>query len=117
MAINRLKLSADLLNKVCDPGKLGFKTTDDLEPLENTIGQERALSALELALEISSPGFNLFVAGSTGSGRNSALRRHLGKTSIMRHPPNDWGYVHNFRDPRQPKAIEMPPGQIVVFAG
>ncbi len=115
MAINRLELSADSLNRICHPQELDFKTTEDLEPLESTIGQERALSALELALAISSPGFNLFVAGSTGSGRNSALRRHLKTVSLTRQTPNDWGYVHNFRDPRHPKAIDMPPGQIVVF--
>ena len=111
--MKRLELSADRLRKVCDPKKLGFKTTDDIEPLKNTIGQERAISALELALGIDSPGFNLFVAGPTGSGRNSALKKRLNQVGFTRRPPNDWGYVHNFQEPAQPKAISLPCGMIV----
>ncbi|MDA1188137.1 MAG: AAA family ATPase [Chloroflexi bacterium] len=115
MAIKRLEVPVDQLRKVCDPKKLGFKTTDDIVPLEDTIGQERAISALELALGIDSPGFNLFVAGPAGSGRNSALKKRLNKIGFTRRPPNDWGYVHNFQDPAQPKAISLPCGLLVEF--
>ena len=63
MSIEHLRVPAEQLTKVCDPEELGFETTDEVAPLEGTIGQERAVSALEMGLNIDQPGFNIFVAG------------------------------------------------------
>ena len=43
----------------CDPSSLGFKTTDELKSTECIIGQERALKAIKLGLEVKSPGYNI----------------------------------------------------------
>ena len=67
MSVQRLEVPAESLTSVCDPDRLGFETTEEIEPLEGTIGQERATSALELALDIDARGFNLFVAGLPGA--------------------------------------------------
>ncbi|MBM3949425.1 MAG: ATP-dependent protease [SAR202 cluster bacterium] len=116
MSIRRLEVSAKQLRNACDPDKLGFETTDQVKPLYGTIGQERAVSAMELGLDIEAAGFNLFVAGPTGSGRNSALRRFLEQLAAKRPPPGDWGYVHNFKDPAQPMAVTLPCGLMRQFA-
>ena len=110
MKTANLAVPADQLRYRCDPDSLGFSTTDEVPPLEGMIGQERALSALELALDITEPGFNLFISGPPGSGRSTALRGHLELLSIHKPIPPDWGYVHNFQDPSQPVPISLPCG-------
>ena len=40
------------------------------------VGQERALSALEMGLGIKERGFNIFVVGASGTGRTSTVK-HL----------------------------------------
>jgi hypothetical protein len=68
MTTDGFKVSYDNLAAFCDPDTLGFETTDELSPLEGTIGQERAISALELGLDISEPGFNIFISGPPDRG-------------------------------------------------
>ena len=112
MSTEHLKLPSEKLTTICDPDELGFETTAEVSPLEGTIGQERAASALELALDIDAPGFNLFISGIPGTGRNTALKSHLDKIAITKPIPPDWGYVHNFQDPNQPIAIRLPCGMM-----
>lgn len=67
MSIKDFEVRAENLHTVCDPDSLGFETTDEVAQLEGTIGQERALSALELAVDIDADDYNLFVSGIPGS--------------------------------------------------
>ncbi len=90
---------------------LEFETTDDLEPLDEIVGQNRAMSALELGLGIRSDGYNIFVAGLTGSGKKETIRRTLEKRLTGSAVPKDWIYVHNFENPDEPWAIGLTPGR------
>ena len=112
MGVHRLEVPADKLTQNCDPDDLGFETTDTVAPLEGTIGQKRALSALELALDIDDRGFNLFISGIPGTGRNTALKVHLQREAAKKPTPPDLGYVHNFQDPFQPVAISLACGMM-----
>ena len=112
MSIDHLKVPVERLAPFCDPSTLGFNTTAEIEPLEGTIGQERAISALEMGLEIDAPGFNVFVSGAPGTGRSSALRSFLERIAPSRPNPPDWGYVHNFQEPTQPIPISLPCGMM-----
>jgi hypothetical protein len=112
MSMKDFEVRAENLHTVCDPDSLGFETTDEVAQLEGTIGQERALSALELAVDIDADGYNLFVSGIPGSGRNTALRSYLQQAASGKPNPPDWGYVYNFEDPSQPLAISMSCGMI-----
>ena len=112
MSVEDLRVPGEQLANVCNADDLGFETTDEIVPLEGTIGQERAISALELSLDIDDPGFNLFISGPPGTGRNTALRSRLEGIAEGREVPPDWGYVHNFQDPSQPVAISLPCGMM-----
>ena len=112
MSTEHLKVSPDKLTVTCDPEELGFETTKEVEPLEGTIGQARAISALELGLDIDEPGFNLFVSGIPGTGRNTALRAYVERIAATKPIPPDWGYVYNFDDPSQPVAVSLPCGMM-----
>ena len=61
MTITRLK-PAELYTK-CDPKKFDFTTTAELPERLSALGQDRALSAVELGINIKSKGYNLFCLG------------------------------------------------------
>ena len=110
-ATQRAELEASRLRRRLDPASFPFETTEDVEPLEGTIGQPRALDAVEFGLEISTFGYNLFAAGAPGSGRESTIRDFLVRFAAARPAPADWVYVHNFAEPDRPTAIRLPTGQ------
>ena len=60
------ELSYEDLKNICDPAKLGFKTTDDVESFEGIIGQERAIKAFEFGLRVGMKGYNIYVSGQIG---------------------------------------------------
>ena len=43
----------------CNPDRLGFETTDEVPCCADIIGQDRAVDAIRLGLEIGSPGYNI----------------------------------------------------------
>lgn len=114
MSITKLK-SADLY-RVCDPKKFEFSSTSDLEERMSALGQERAISAVELGINIKSKGYNLFCLGPEGTGKTSLVKRVLEKAAKERPTPDDWAYVYNFDEPYKPKAISFPAGTAKDFA-
>ena len=116
MSVEHLKAPPERLTCRCDPDSLGFETTADVEPLDSAIGQERAISALEMGLDIDAGGFNVFVSGVPGTGRNTTLRAHLERTAATKPNPPDWGYVYNFTDPAQPAPLCLPCGLMRMLA-
>jgi lon-related putative ATP-dependent protease len=88
-----------------------IKTTLDAEPVTGIIAQERAINALQLGLEIQEKGFHIYVAGPRGIGKMTAVTEYLHRYARQKPTPSDWCYVHNFDDPYEPKALELPPGQ------
>jgi ATP-dependent Lon protease len=93
------------------PRDLGFRTTAELDSKPEIIGQPRALAALQLGLEIDSPGYNIFVVGLTGTGKTTTITRLFEKLKLIGEIPDDLCYVHNFRRPDEPRAIQLPSGR------
>ena len=61
------ELPAGKLRWKC-PGKyLDFKTTNDLKPCTDIIGQDRALMAIKMGLELEHRGYNIFITGLVGT--------------------------------------------------
>lgn len=109
--VDRLRLEPAQLRRRLDPAELDFDTTAEVDPLAGTIGQPRALDAIEFGLEVADPGYNMFVAGAPGSGRTGTLRDYLEKVARMRPVPDDWVYVFNAAAPDRPDAIRLPAGR------
>jgi len=103
-------LPAQALYRSCDPGQLSFETTESLEDLNETPGQERAVEAIHFATGIEVDGHNVFVLGPPGAGRHTFVRYFLEKIAAGHPTPSDWCYVYNFDDPRQPKTLKLPAG-------
>jgi lon-related putative ATP-dependent protease len=104
------ELSASELAASCDPELLHFRTTSQLKPLETIIGQDRAMRAIKLGLGMGSFGYNLFVAGSPGTGKKTLIRSLVERMAKERETPDDIFYVNNFEHPERPRAIHVPPG-------
>ncbi|MDP2327998.1 MAG: ATP-binding protein, partial [Dehalococcoidia bacterium] len=111
---NRLSLAE--VTAGCDPEWLAFATTEELTTLDAVFGQERAVRAIEFALGMDAPGYNLFAAGPDGYGKSTIVETFLRRRASGRPAPMDWVYVFNFNDPDRPAAISLPPGQGHVFA-
>jgi len=87
-----------------------FRTTEELTPGHDFVGQERARAALELGLGITSSGFNIFVSGLTGAEKLEALRGWIEQQAAQAPTPGDWVYVQNFSRPDAPRAIALAAG-------
>lgn len=103
------------LRWTCDPETLGFETTDDIKSKPHIIGQDRALDAIRLGLEIRSPGYNIYVAGLTGTGKSTAIQRLLESMDREKHDLLDLCYIHNFDLPDHPVCVELPAGKGKTF--
>ena len=108
-------LSAAKVRRFQDPDAFSFETTAELPASSHIIGQPRGTRAIEFGIGIENQGYNIYVLGSTGTGRTTAIERFLQERTRHRPTPEDWIYVHNFTTPHQPRAIELPPGEGAVF--
>ncbi|MGQ9708503.1 MAG: AAA family ATPase [bacterium] len=107
---NRLRVGADELYWRCPERWFDFKTTEEIKFSSEIIGQQRALEALQLGLEIEAPGYNIFVTGPAGSGRTTTVQKLLEKAVPIR-PLTDKCYVYNFPNPDQPRLLLLPAGE------
>jgi len=96
--------------KTCPRDFLKCNATDELEPLIERIGQDRAVKALQFGLDIKEEGFNLYVAGMPGTGKKTALIPYLEQRAKDMPVPSDWCYVYNFEDGQKPNALQLPAG-------
>jgi hypothetical protein len=103
------------LRHTCDPAELPFTTTSELKTRDEVIGQARAVSAIEFGLSIKNHGYNIFVSGIPGTGRNSIVRSIVKRISLERPVPDDWCYINNFKDPDRPLAVKLAPGRAREF--
>jgi len=105
-----LRLTPDQLRWTLDTSTLPFATTDELEPLDEILGQERGVDALRFGIGIRRPGYNILVTGAPGSGRMDAVRKVLAKVEHNGIAPGDLCYLNNFKNPEAPILIRLGPG-------
>lgn len=110
----RFEVPAEKLAWRCDLSFLPYSCTAEMTPLEDFIGQDRAIRAIEFGLGVNKPGFNIFVTGLTGTGKTSIIKAFLKKitnrqmVSVADSPvPEDWCYVYNFTDADRPLALRI----------
>src|SRR3546814_3211835 len=86
---------------------IGVPTAADVFALSS---HKRAREALEMALGIPDPRFNLFVLGEDRSGRMTATLQFLRVRVSHRPTPSDWIYLNNFHSPNRPRPYRLPAG-------
>lgn len=95
----------------CAADEFDFKTSDELDALDEIIGQERAVEAIEFGIGIDGSGYNLFALGPMGTGKHEIVRHFLKQTAHQKPSPPDLCYVQNFEKERQPRKLLMPAGR------
>ena len=103
-------LPADALFHACAPEKFTFTTSDELEPLKDLLGQERALEAIRFGTAMDHAGYNLFVLGDEGAGHGEAVAELLRQCAAKEPAPADWVYVTNFEAASKPLALKLARG-------
>ena len=90
----------------------------DFKPVSSRqiIGQEKALNALNFAVNLSAPNAHLVCLGPKGVGRTSLTLDILHQFAENKPAPQDWIYVADFNDLLHPMPIALPAGQGPIFA-
>ncbi len=110
------ELTASALRSGCDIALLNFADTSEIEPLDQVIGQERAVKAIDFGLNMKSPGYHIFVTGSEGTGKTTILKDIIGRYASGLPVPDDWCMVNNFSDEYCPRVFQMPSGKGLLFS-
>jgi lon-related putative ATP-dependent protease len=105
-----LRLNPEDLRWTLDISTLPFADTNELEPLDDILGQDRGVEALRFGIGVRRPGYNILVTGAPGSGRMDAVRKVLALSVEDGKTPGDLCYLNNFKDPEAPILVRLGPG-------
>ena len=92
-----------------------FNNTSEIEPLKEILGQDRVVNAMELGLKIDNPVYNIYVAGNPGTGKTTYTAKVLEYYAQNKNNHQDWCYVYNFDNPREPIIVNIERGNGKVF--
>ncbi len=106
----RLRLSHDQLRHTIDARLLPSREAC-AHHRSHIIGQDRAIEAMRLGLQLESPGYNIFLCGPSGSGRMTTARHVLREFREPRHPLHDFVYTYNFHEPDRARLLVLDPGE------
>ena len=104
-----LKLTAGALTPAIDQKTVEQCLLDNPGEPINFIGQKRARAALAFGLGINTLGYNLYVMGESALGRHSLIDEHLKSVAKDKGTPDEWCYINNFEDGREPRALRLKP--------
>jgi Cdc6-like AAA superfamily ATPase len=91
------------------------RSTEEIAGETKIVGQERALKALRLGAEIFSHGYNIYIAGMSGTGKASTIKKVLEEIKPKNIKLKDYAYVNNFKDPERPILLVFEAGEAVKF--
>ena len=117
MDISRFEVPLEQLAWHCDPSQFEFECTDDLAPLHEFIGQDRAIRAIEFGLSMQHDGYNIYLAGLTGTGKTSVAKTYIQKLIRERedrgekYSVRDWCYIYNFAHTDRPRVTALAKGK------
>jgi len=106
-----LELLPEQLRWRCDPERIPYDTTAQAEPIAGPVGQDRALRALKMGVELAAPGYNAFVCGLSGTSRGGMIQRMIEELRPQTKQAPDRCYVNNFKNPDRPRLLTLPRGQ------
>jgi lon-related putative ATP-dependent protease len=107
----RLRLDADGLRRRCDPATLAFRTSAEVEPADGGAGQQRALRAIDFAVQVPQPGYNVFATGPPGTSKRATIETQLRGHAGRQPAPEDVVFLFNFEDQGRPVCVTLPPGR------
>ena len=86
------------------------KSSDDITPCCEIIGQDRAIESIKTGFNVKSRGYNIFVTGPAGTGRTTTIQHLLQRLDYEKPQLNDYCYVNNFKNEDNPLLLILPAG-------
>jgi predicted ATP-dependent protease len=114
-ASNHAGLPPEKLRWRCEPASVPFVTSKEAPYVEGELGQDRALRALQMGVELTATGYNLFICGLSGTSRGGMVTRMVEGLNPRREPAPDRCYVNNFKNADRPRLLTLPRGQANAF--
>jgi uncharacterized protein YuzE/antitoxin component of RelBE/YafQ-DinJ toxin-antitoxin module len=105
-----LRVDIKDLKNCCSLDSFNFETTENLEELNDIIGQDRAKEALQVGLDIKKKGFNIYVAGQWGTGRTTFVKKLINQIAKNEPIPPDYIYANDFESNHNTIAISIEAG-------
>lgn len=87
------------------------KCSDDFTLCEGIIGQQRAIDAIKVGLQVESKGYNIFVTGLPGTGRTTTISHLLAQLEHADPKLRDVCYVNNFKKTDNPLVLAFAAGE------
>lgn len=107
--VKRLKTTE--IFKKSNLGFLNIRNSGELTPCKGIIGQKRALESIKLGLSIDKVGYNIYLSGQPDVGKKTVIKSLLYDIAKKKKVPDDWCYLYNFSNPKEPRAVSLPPGK------
>lgn len=121
MPLEQYEVPVEKLSWKCDTGLFKFESTRQLASLGEFIGQDRAIRSIEFGLNMDMDGYNIYVAGLSGTGKTTVVKSYIEKLIKEKekrgevYKPDDWCYLYNFKEPDRPVIASLPRGTARVF--
>lgn len=113
--LKETELGPEKLRWRCELSRVPFETTAQAQKREGFVGQERALRALKMGVELSAPGYNVFVCGLAGTSRGGTIAQMIEDLHPVTKPSLDRCYVNNFKIPDRPRLLTLARGSADSF--
>lgn len=107
-ARERLRLEVEQLRRRCDPASLPFETTAEVEPSDGATGQQRALRAIDFAVQAPQRGYNVFATGPADVSKRETIETQLRRHARSQPAPEDVVFLFNFEEPSRPLCTTLP---------
>ena len=65
-----------------DPDRFSWETTEELDDLEQVVGQPRAVEAMKFGMGIQARGYNIFALGPPGTGKRSVITQYFERLTV-----------------------------------
>ncbi|HSN56669.1 MAG TPA: ATP-binding protein [Candidatus Sulfomarinibacteraceae bacterium] len=104
------KLGVDDLAWRCPDDWLDWDSSSEIAAATTIVGQDRAVEAIGFGLDMGGIGYNVFVTGLSGTGRLTTIKSFLEHVNGDGEVPDDVCFVHNFRNPEEPRALFLEAG-------
>jgi lon-related putative ATP-dependent protease len=108
-------VAVEQLRWQCDGSDLCFQSTEEVSVFPAILGQDRAVRAITMGLEMDYPGYNIYVSGASGTGRTTTVKYLLKDPRFEKERPDDLCYVNNFKNPDMPLVLALPAGDGLKF--
>ncbi|NOX17873.1 MAG: AAA family ATPase [Chlorobi bacterium] len=109
------ELKPEELKWSCDLTCFDFSSTETISPVDGIVGQERAMKALKIGVDLRGPGYNVFITGLSGTGKLTSVKQLLQNILPDCSELTDYAYVNNFDDEDRPILLTFPKGKSKKF--